>query len=121
MADEDFRGTIVKAIRRLEPGLIIDTVQELNLSSATDEEVLEYAAIHGRVVVTHDVNTMRGLATKHIEQGRTMPGLILVPQSRSKGPCSRNAGANLGNYSSLRLAQLHSVFTGMNQIVHCYP
>jgi hypothetical protein len=44
LADEDLRNSIVQAVRRMEPDVEITTVFEEGSSSATDVEVLEYAA-----------------------------------------------------------------------------
>ncbi len=40
LADEDLRGSIVQAVRRLESNLEITTVVEEGQSSISDEEVL---------------------------------------------------------------------------------
>jgi len=82
LADEDFRRNIVHAVRRLEPKVVISTVVEEGLSSVSDEEVVQFAADHGWLLVSHDVNTMKSTAEHRIAKGDVVPGLFLVPQSR---------------------------------------
>jgi hypothetical protein len=83
LADEDFRGTIVRALRRKESMFDIVTVVEENLASATDDEVLEFAWRHEFLVVSHDVTTMKYIAERRIADGRTIHGLFIVPQQRA--------------------------------------
>ncbi|HYL73089.1 MAG TPA: hypothetical protein VEU96_02735 [Bryobacteraceae bacterium] len=45
----------------------------------SDPEVLAFAAGGGRVVVSHDVNTMPG-HFREFTRARISPGLILIPQ-----------------------------------------
>jgi hypothetical protein len=56
-------------------------VQEAGLSGVADPEVLAWAAAEGRVLFTHDVNTMIGYARERLERGEPMPGLFAVPRS----------------------------------------
>jgi hypothetical protein len=76
LADENFSGPVVRGLRRRHPDVDIVTVQEAGLTSAIDPEVLEWAARHSRLVVTHDVQTMIGFAKQRTEAGLPMPGLI---------------------------------------------
>lgn len=64
LADEDLRFEIVSAVRRLEPVLDISTVQELGRDGLSDGEQLEFAQQEGYILVSHDVNTLRGLARR---------------------------------------------------------
>jgi hypothetical protein len=52
-------------------------VQDVGLSGAADPDVLAPAAGEGRVVVTHDANTMAAYA--RVAAGARMPGLVVVP------------------------------------------
>ena len=76
LADENFSGPVVRGLRRRHPDADIVTVQEVGLAAAADPDVLEWAAVHGRLVVTHDVQTMVGFAKARTEAGKPMPGLI---------------------------------------------
>ena len=83
LADEDLRGSIVRALRRIAPSLVIRTIVELNLSSASDEVVLQFAWQHKLLIVSHDVSTMKSSAIKRISDGSGIHGLFLVPQGRA--------------------------------------
>ncbi len=50
------------------------------MRGAADDTLLEWAAANGRVMVSHDVNTMTAAANLRIAQGLAMSGLIIVPQ-----------------------------------------
>ena len=83
LADEDLRGPIVRAVRRMAPTLEIVTIVEENLLSPTDDEVLEFAWQQNLLVVSHDVHTMNPFAEQRIADGRGIHGLFLVPQSKA--------------------------------------
>ncbi len=82
-ADENFNADIVRGIVRRLPDLDILRVQDVGLSGADDLAVLEWAANERRVVLTHDVSTLVGLALKRVSAGRPMPGVFAA---RSSGP-----------------------------------
>ncbi len=86
LADEDLRGSIVRAVRRLEPAVVIKTVVEEGLSGIDDEDVLQYAWNHRWLLISHDVNTMKATAELRISDGRSVHGLFLVPQIRPIKP-----------------------------------
>ncbi len=86
LADEDPRGNITHAVRRMEPAVEFSTIVEEGLASAADEEVLEFAWREKWLLVSHDVNTMKGLAEQRIADGRAIHGLFLVPQIRPIRP-----------------------------------
>lgn len=78
--DEDFNGRIVRGVRRRLPNLDTLTIPQVGLRKAPDPTVLERAASEGRVVVSHDHNTMRSYAEERLTDGLLMSGLILVRQ-----------------------------------------
>jgi len=90
LADEDLRGNIVRAVRRLEPAVVITTVFQEGLSGTSDEDVLQYAWEQHWLVVSHDVNTMKSWAEERISDGRSIHGLFLVPQSRPARPVAES-------------------------------
>ena len=55
-------------------------VQDAGLPKKDDPDVLEWAAQEGRVLLTHDVTTLRKHAYERIERGVPMPGVIEVSQ-----------------------------------------
>lgn len=84
-ADENFDGRIVRGLLRLLPDLDLLRVQDSPLAEAEDEAVLEWAAQEGRLVLTHDVNTMAAAAWARVRDGLPMPGLIEVSPEMSIG------------------------------------
>ncbi|MBI3926517.1 MAG: DUF5615 family PIN-like protein [Armatimonadetes bacterium] len=55
-------------------------IQDVGLIGAPDPAILEWAASEGRVVRTHDVNTMIHHAEERIASGGRLAGLLLLPQ-----------------------------------------
>ena len=82
LADEDLRGVIVRAIRRLEPSIELTTINEEFLAGANDVEVLEYCWKRRWLLLSHDVNTMRATAERRIAGQQGLHGLFLIPQDR---------------------------------------
>ena len=56
------------------------TALEAGLGETADEAVLARAATENRVVISHDVRTLRARAEDRLRAGLPMAGLILVPQ-----------------------------------------
>ena len=79
-ADEDFNNHIVRGVLRRNPDVDIVRVQDAGLTGADDPNVLEWAAAEGRVLFTHDVNTMTARAYQRATAGDPMPGLFAVPR-----------------------------------------
>ena len=81
LTDEDFDNDILRrAVLRL-PDLDIVRVQEVGLLGKSDPVVLEWAAREKRVLLTHDIRTMRRHAYTRLEAGLSMPGVFVVPQA----------------------------------------
>lgn len=78
LADENFDSRIVNGIRRRDSSMDIVRVQDVGLRTKGDDEVLEWAAVNRRVVLTHDVSTMADEANFRISNGLAMAGLIIV-------------------------------------------
>lgn len=49
------------------PSAAFTRVQDTEIAGADDARVLEYAADYGYIVLTHDVNTMRGLFYQRVQ------------------------------------------------------
>ena len=77
-ADENFNGDIVRGLLRRNPKLDIVRVQDVALSGANDPSVLQWAADHGRIVVTHDISTLAKHAFDRIAASQPMPGVFEV-------------------------------------------
>jgi len=77
-ADENFNMHIVNGVLRRLPDVDIRRVQDAGLEGADDPAVLEWAAIEGRVLLTHDANTITAFAYERIARGLPMPGVFEV-------------------------------------------
>lgn len=84
-ADENFNGSIVRGLMRRGPALDIARVQDVGLSGADDDAVLEWAARERRVLMTHDVSTLVMQALNRVGAGRPMSGVFAVPSTAAIG------------------------------------
>lgn len=85
LADENFNRRMLQAVRRVAPGVDVVTVQEAGISGAPDPEVLAYAAREGRILLTHDEDTMTAHAIERVRRGLRMPGVVVVRWRRPIG------------------------------------
>lgn len=76
--DENFNMHIVNGVLRRLPAADIVRVQDAGFEGADDPAVLEWAASEGRVLLTHDVNTVTAFAYERIARGLRMPGVFEV-------------------------------------------
>jgi predicted nuclease of predicted toxin-antitoxin system len=58
LVDENFNGRILRGLKRRLPALDCLLVQETELFQQKDSRILDWAAAHNRVILSHDVNTM---------------------------------------------------------------
>lgn len=79
LADQNFDGDIVRGLLRNIPDLDVITTHQANLREAPDPDLLNWAAIHERIVLTHDRRTMPGYAADRIRAGLRMCGVVVVP------------------------------------------
>ena len=86
LADENFRGAIVRGLLRQRPDLDLVRVPDVGLGEADDPTVLAWAAAEGRLVLTHDAATLIGYAYDRVAAGLAMPGIIEVRQDLPIGP-----------------------------------
>jgi hypothetical protein len=77
-ADENFNNDIVRGLLRRNPRLDIVRIQDAELSGASDEAVLEWAANEGRILLTHDVSTLTRLVYERVNAHLPMPGVFEV-------------------------------------------
>ena len=78
VSDENFNNDIVRGLIRRKPDLDIVRVQDVGLRGAEDPIILEWAANEGRVLLTHDAETMSYFAYERVKAGKPMPGVIEV-------------------------------------------
>src|SRR5262245_41269302 len=86
LADHDLREQIVDGVRRREPAIEFFRARDFGLQERGDDELLAFAAQSGFMVVSHDVNTMPGIAMQRVERDQAMHGLLMVQQRRPFGP-----------------------------------
>lgn len=78
--DEDFNNRILRGLLRRKPELGIVRVQDAGLRGRVDAEVLEWAATEERVLLTHDVSTMKQHVNERLVAGLPMPGVFELGQ-----------------------------------------
>jgi uncharacterized protein DUF5615 len=74
--DENFNNDVLRGVRRRAPDVDIVRIQHVGLSSSDDSTILAWCAAEGRVLFTHDVNTMTAFAYDRVRDGLAMPGVI---------------------------------------------
>ena len=79
VSDENFNINIVRGLLRRNPDLDIVRVQDVGLRGEEDPVILDWAAQEGRILLTHDATTMAHFAYERVRAGKTMPGVIEVP------------------------------------------
>ena len=55
------------------------------MSGLSDPALLDWAANEGRIIVTHDVDTVTRYANERMKQALPMPGVIIVPDDLEIG------------------------------------
>ena len=90
-ADEDFNNRIIiRGSLRRGPELDLVRIQDAGLHSRDDASILECAANEGRVLLTHDVTTIRTHAYAAFRRGfRCLVFLRSVKNFRSALPSRR--------------------------------
>ena len=84
-ADENFNNRIVRGLLHRKPDLDIVRIQDIGLSGADDQTVLEWAAQEERVLLTHDVRTITQYAYERVDADQLMPGVFEVSPDISIG------------------------------------
>ena len=80
-ADADLKHAIVAGTLRRAASVDFRRAEAVPLEGLADPSVLALAAEEGRVLVSHDVNTMERHFRDFI-QNQNSPGLSLIPQTR---------------------------------------
>jgi hypothetical protein len=81
LADENFDHHIVQGLLRRNPGLDLVRAQDEGLVGVNDVFLLEWCARAGRVLLTHDANTIVRFAYDRIRAGQRMSGVLELRQS----------------------------------------
>jgi hypothetical protein len=78
LTDNNLNGHIVSGLIIRRPTLDLIRVQDVGLASAFDPEILAWAALHDRILVTHDRTTMTRFAYDRVSAGQAMPGVFVI-------------------------------------------
>ena len=96
LADENFDERILNQLIARLPELDLVLIESLGMRSQPDPRILETAAELGRVLLTHDGNTLIADAYDRIRSGLPMPGVIFVPWSLPIGVAVNDLEVALG-------------------------
>jgi predicted nuclease of predicted toxin-antitoxin system len=78
LSDENFNGDIVRGLFLRHPDLDLLRVQDVGLEETEDPDILEWAAVKNRIILTHDRATMPDFAYVRVVKGQPMPGVFVV-------------------------------------------
>ena len=81
LLDADLPAALFTGLLREDPELDVLRVQQVGLRTAQDPEILAFAGVEGRILVSKDKGSMQNFAGERIRRGETMPGLLLVRPS----------------------------------------
>jgi hypothetical protein len=82
-ADENFNNDIIRGLLDRNPDIDVIRVQDAGLAGVDDPSVLSWAAQEGRILLTHDVQTMTHYAYQRVKSGQHMPGVFEVSRKLS--------------------------------------
>lgn len=86
LADHDLNEHIIDGLLRREPGIEFIRSRDVGLGDSPDDIVLQYGAVQGLLLVSHDVNTMTAHAYARVARGQPMAGLLMVQQTNPIAP-----------------------------------
>ena len=101
--DEDISPKVAEALRKL--GVDGISAHEAEMTGASDEEQLDFAAGGGRCLVTFNRNDFIMLTRLYLDSNRGHCGVIIVPHTFRGNEFGRIAEA-LANFPSLNPAEL---------------
>jgi predicted nuclease of predicted toxin-antitoxin system len=79
LIDENIDHRILRGLLRRMPQLDFIIPSHAGLAGLKDSELLLWAAVEDRTILTHDINTMTHFAKQLLAQGEPMAGVIVVP------------------------------------------
>jgi len=85
LVDQNFNDHILAGLTRREPGLDVVHVRDVGLAAALDPRILQWAADHDRVLLTHDRRTIPPFLHDRIAAGLLVPGVFLVSDAMPIG------------------------------------
>ena len=78
LSDENFNGDVVRGLFLRSPSLDLIRVQDVGLRNVDDAEILAWAAVNSRILLTHDRATMPDFAYARLTQAEPMAGMFVV-------------------------------------------
>lgn len=96
LADENFNGKLLDTLRAAMPEIDVLCVQDTDKIASPDPELLAWAAEQGRILLTHDVQTLVGFAYNRVREGLYMPGIIEVRITQSIGAIADELALMIG-------------------------
>lgn len=83
LADEDLDSDIITTLLTREPSIDVLDVKKEGLRGRKDPVLLDLADQQGRIVISHDRRTMTRHFLERIAEGKSNPGLFIVPQQQA--------------------------------------
>jgi serine/threonine-protein kinase len=103
LIDQDLDQDILRGLLRRLPGLDAVTAYEAGLSESPDSELLAWAAEKGRIIITHDRQSMPGHVAERIRDGERIAGSdhapIVIENANLFGSIALASGAGLTCWS----------------------
>lgn len=87
LADENFDNKIVRGLMRRVSSADAEftRVQDTEIEGEPDPKVLDYAFENEMVLLTHNVNTIRGLYYEKLSNGENVPAIFLIHSNKAIG------------------------------------
>lgn len=85
VTDEHIARAVVTGLQREFEDIDVVRVQDVGLRTLGDPTILQWAADHDRVLITHDIRTMPDCAHERVAAGLPMSGVFIVPASMPIG------------------------------------
>jgi predicted nuclease of predicted toxin-antitoxin system len=85
LIDENIDHHILRGLKSRLPHLDYVLVKQIGMSGSHDLELLRWAAIENRIIVTHDIKTMIPEAKHCVRRGEPTAGIIFVPEQMAIG------------------------------------
>jgi hypothetical protein len=83
--DADVHGEIVRGLRRRRTDIDLVRAQDALPVGSPDLDVLNWASLEQRVLITNDRNTFVGLAWRQVANGASLAGVIATTNQQSLG------------------------------------
>jgi len=112
LADVNLSAAVVDAVLRLEASIDFQTHRIAGLDRKADPEVLRIAAQSGRLLVTHDRNTMPAHFRRFILK-QNSPGIIVIPQRMRVKFVAGRPAPDVGGFGRGRMAKYRGLFTAL--------